>query len=258
MTQLEFEWGARIIHEPGPAPDWIGDAFTPIRVIWASNGEETNDMQAVNFSLNQWEEGAIAAFRLKTDHPYYQATAAGFAYWPGKHSSPPADWDGKSVLLRNGNQKGYGIEWRHDPFGSGEPQPSDIIGYRRKLGMPATPRKAPPKMIDHGPDPLPLGPNDPPGWAVVRAWNEVGGMVTPRSAILALARYIERHEKPPVDPDVLAVRAILAAYAARWGGVEEATQISGGLNDDGPGFQAALETYRTIKANGGVPDVSSS
>lgn len=123
--------------------------------------------------------------------------------------------------------------------------------------------KAPPKMIDHGPDALPLGPNDPPGWAVVRAWNEVGGLVTPRSAILALARYIERHEKPPVDPDVLAVRAILAAWiktdmpetdaAERYWNGESAKEIEAGRADSEPPFIAALEAYRTIKANGGVP-----
>lgn len=95
---------------------------------------------------------------------------------------------------------------------------------------------------------------EPAFWALNRASEEIGNLVTPATALTALARYIERHEKPPVDPDVLAVRAILAAYAARWGGVEEATQILGGLNDDGPGFQAALEQFRTIKANGGVPD----
>ena len=281
MTQLEFEWGAPIPTLGRKKPDWLRDEVFSYRTI----GDKTDGWLFYASPGQPFYWPNIEAIRLASDHPFYFAAVRGFTYWPGGDAAP-GDWDGGYVLLRDGyellainGERWTHIGHKHDIVGyqkKGQPTASkappkmiDHIGgfINPNLGPPDKPRdwsldrrekKAPPKMIDHGPDPLPLGPNDPPGWAVVRAWNEVGGLVTPRSAILALARYIERHEKPPVDPDVLAVRAILAAYAARWGGVEEATQISGGLNDDGPGFQAALETYRTIKANGGVPDVSSS
>lgn len=52
--------------------------------------------------------------------------------------------------------------------------------------------------------------DDIPQWVKERAWkliNKSGGPVT------ALARYIAKHEKPPVDPDLITAREICAGVA---------------------------------------------
>lgn len=72
-----------------------------------------------------------------------------------------------------------------------------------------------------------------------RAWDDVP--TTHLAAINAHARTIETHERPPIDPDVLAVREILAAWH---GELDEDYD-----NDDD--FQAALAAYRRVK-NGGA------
>jgi len=244
--QLEFEWGDWI------TPDQISlfDEDQPVKVRWNDGGSVTNDgLTKVNFAPQNWVDGSIDAFAVPADHAYYLAKTVGFEYWPGRYPSPPSDWAGGKVKLRNG-RLGVGVEWRHDPYGRGEPQPSDIIGYRRKprvpLAQPTTP-------------PLPPAPaaDEPPFWALNRASEEIGNLVTPATALTALARYIARHETAPVDPDVLAVRTIVALYCEGWGGMDEAQQIRDGLNDDGPAFQRALEAYRAI-TSGGVVDVPSS
>ena len=52
--------------------------------------------------------------------------------------------------------------------------------------------------------------DDIPRWAKDRAWeliNKSGGPVS------TLARYIAKHEKPPVDPDLITAREICAQVA---------------------------------------------
>ena len=59
----------------------------------------------------------------------------------------------------------------------------------------------------------------------------------------AFARYIAEHETAPVDPDVLAVREILAA----WEGTPlDVDDIMDGARDKAPGFTAVLAAYREL------------
>ena len=62
-------------------------------------------------------------------------------------------------------------------------------------------------------------------------------------SISAFARYIAEHETAPVDPDVLAVREILAA----WEGTPlDVDDIMDGARDKAPGFTAVLAAYREL------------
>ena len=69
------------------------------------------------------------------------------------------------------------------------------------------------------------------------------------SAFRAFARYIAEHETAPVDPDVLAVREILAAWE---GTTLDVGDIMDGARDKAPGFTAVLAAYRELasKRNG--------
>ena len=63
------------------------------------------------------------------------------------------------------------------------------------------------------------------------------------ASIRAFARYIAEHETAPVDPDVLAVREILAA----WEGTPlDVDDIMDGARDKAPGFTAVLAAYREL------------
>ena len=74
-----------------------------------------------------------------------------------------------------------------------------------------------------------------------RAWSE--REVNNFSAVRAFARYIAEHETAPVDPDVLAVREILAA----WEGTPlDVDDIMDGARDKAPGFTAVLAAYREL------------
>ena len=79
------------------------------------------------------------------------------------------------------------------------------------------------------------------------AWN--AREVNSFSAFRAFARYIAEHETAPVDPDVLAVREMLAAWE---GPLLDVDDIMGGTRDRTPGFKAALTIYRehASKRNG--------
>ena len=73
------------------------------------------------------------------------------------------------------------------------------------------------------------------------AWN--AREVNSFSAFRAFARYIAEHETAPVDPDVLAVREILAA----WEGTPlDVDDIMDGARDKAPGFTAVLAAYREL------------
>lgn len=170
-------------------------------------------------------------FALPADHPYYLATEKGFTYWPGGESAP-GDWDGGPVLLWNGLDKGFGGDWRH---GARVPPSTEIIGYRRKIDPTIAELKLPNPVSE---------------WSLARV-RELSGA----SAIeYAFARYIQAHEQPPVDPDVLAVREILATWCGSPVGsratkgvltrVDAARQITDGEYDTAPEFVAALVAYR--------------
>ena len=86
-------------------------------------------------------------------------------------------------------------------------------------------------------------------WAIKRAIEETGGRAKPweipsdetRQAVEAFARYIERTEKPPVDPDVLSLRVILAEYVDN---SSEDISLRSGMKDETTGFQQALKQFR--------------
>lgn len=91
-------------------------------------------------------------------------------------------------------------------------------------------------------------PHDLPRWALDRVEQEAGPRPRPEcipedeTIIIAraFARYIAQHEQPPVDPDVIAVREIMAA-----------SRHDGNVLSDGhPLFQAALTAYRKHKEAG--------
>ena len=63
--------------------------------------------------------------------------------------------------------------------------------------------------------------------------------------VTAFARYIAQHEQPPVDPDVIAVREIVAAAFRNKG-----TSIAGDLKPDSPAEIAAVIAYRKHKEAG--------
>lgn len=73
--------------------------------------------------------------------------------------------------------------------------------------------------------------------------------------ILEVARMIQKYEphlkpKPPVDPDVLAVREILAAFHTNIGEHAAARNYRDGDCDNGTYFLAAVEAFKRVK--GGV------
>lgn len=83
----------------------------------------------------------------------------------------------------------------------------------------------------------------PAGWAIRRARDLMGAEI-PQNFQTAFARYIEHHEQPPVDPDILAVREILAAFHE----VLPLTRaVLDGAYDHGREFQAALAVYRLYR-----------
>lgn len=84
------------------------------------------------------------------------------------------------------------------------------------------------------------------GW---RDWDSARKCVTATPYIFAHARTIEKNEQPPVDPDILAVRDILAVWYGADTGMGKGS-LSGEW-DSNLGFQAAVATYKRAK-NGGA------
>lgn len=94
-------------------------------------------------------------------------------------------------------------------------------------------------------------------WALDRAakltsrgsWKDAMRLsVDERFAIIAHARTIEKREQPPVDPDVLAVREMLAAWYGESPTIVK--EAEGGVYDNDRYFQAALADYRRVKYGG--------
>lgn len=83
-------------------------------------------------------------------------------------------------------------------------------------------------------------------WSFKRA-EEILGRPEPGNLIQPhmerLAEYVQKHEQPPVDPDVLAVRDILAL----WDG-DYSKALENGQNDTTAAFQSALAAYRKHKS----------
>jgi len=234
--QLEFEWG-----------DWIESAQItlfdddqPVRVRWNCGTVTRGRFTKANFRPQYWENGAIDGFAIPAGHPYYAVTTAGFQYWPGGDAAPD-DWGGGPVMLDNGavGKVSFPDGWRRNR-GDGK---ADIIGYSR--ADPAADWEIT-KFED-----TPY--EQPAYWAVTKAAVLIAaephgsGKMEPRSA--AFARYIEAHEMPPVDPDVAAVRRVLATWNLNRDESVANQLLLGNFDDDGS-FIAALDVYRGIKAGG--------
>lgn len=95
----------------------------------------------------------------------------------------------------------------------------------------------------------------PADWAMLRMMEELGIAPNRLPALrldpiywgneIRFARYIEKYEQPPVDPDRLDMRRIFAASYS-----ENPMQIEaylGGLFDDSSHFKHALAEYKKIK-----------
>ena len=240
-------WGEPI-ETSGKRPDWLRsdekpDVLNPHGHWVGTDGPSRKDN-------HDWAWGHIRAIKLPADHPYYTVqrhnaqNGTNFTYWPGGENAPD-DWDGGLVLGRHGQAYGKPVSWSHPWFEQkdAEPDDYDIIGYCKTVG----PKIA--DLIDHGFLPELKMPQPVAQWSLKRV-REIAGA----GAIeYAFARYIEQHEKPPVDPDVLAVREILAAYTLHFDESYVTEDIyKAGEGDGQTWFQAVLEVYRTIKANGGV------
>ena len=98
-------------------------------------------------------------------------------------------------------------------------------------------------------------PHDLPRWVLDRVEQEAGPRPNseriPEDETVAIAnafaRYIMKHEQPPVDPDVIAVREILAEGSPS---TLLDSDYRNGKRDDAPEFQAALAAYRKHKEAG--------
>ena len=84
----------------------------------------------------------------------------------------------------------------------------------------------------------------PADWAIQRAKEEGGS----EGYTLSFARYIEKHEQPPVDPDALELRRIVVAWARNEG---VAKRVLAGKYDKAPYFKCALAEYKKIKGERG-------
>ena len=73
------------------------------------------------------------------------------------------------------------------------------------------------------------------------------GRVFERDAIIAHARTLEKYEKPPEDPDKLAVRRILAASYCGSRSYDLAGSVLAGDYDGSNTFQSALAAYKQEK-----------
>lgn len=84
----------------------------------------------------------------------------------------------------------------------------------------------------------------PADWAIQRAKEEGGS----EGYTLSFARYIEKHEQPPVDPDVLDVRQLAAAWVTNDDFIEG---LLVGRYDDDDSFRRTLAAYKQIKGERG-------
>lgn len=117
------EFGAEIAVN-GNRPDWLKDSDGAICTC------HEGPIALIDNSTS-WGMFGPTAIKLPADHPYYRATEAGYKYWPGGDKAPD-DWNGGTVLLRDGRMICYlGMSWSH--FG-GTVGNGDIIGYQQSKG----------------------------------------------------------------------------------------------------------------------------
>lgn len=238
----DIKWGEPIAVD-GNRPEWLHDG--ELMQYQTSDRTKWFDMKW------GWGWAVIGGdIRLPASHPYYLATSRGFTYWPGGDSAP-ADWDGGEVLRRGGDDAHHKDPWlapyEHNQrwFHVARSDFADIIGYRRKVEPFAAPLPA--------------------DWAFKEAVRRVSWKPNPTPPVVEtlidkvksndtwreLARMIEKYEPElaPVDPDVLAVREILAARAEGCGYAPDAERYRGGECDDWTDFVAVLAAYRRVKSS---------
>lgn len=66
-------------------------------------------------------------------------------------------------------------------------------------------------------------------------------------AVMQLARYIEAHEQPPVDPDLVTAREICALVEKNNGYYNAACRYREGVNDADPEVQFALAKLKEAR-----------
>lgn len=90
----------------------------------------------------------------------------------------------------------------------------------------------------------------PADWAIERAYElslfDHGAITERTDWRLGFARYIEAHEQPPVDPDLVTAREICAKVADQLGD-PAASGYRSGLNDDGERVQFALAKLKEAR-----------
>ena len=100
----------------------------------------------------------------------------------------------------------------------------------------------------------------PADWAIERALAEYGSTAAPLASVkedpilhhiaLTLARYIEKHEQPPVDPWLLQARELAAGVACDLGEIEFCDTYRAGGYDDSPAPQAIAAALRAAYEKG--------
>ena len=66
-------------------------------------------------------------------------------------------------------------------------------------------------------------------------------------AVMQLARYIEAHEQPPVDPDLVTAREICAKVARQWHGTSAENRYLKGRDDKDAEVQFALAKLKEAR-----------
>lgn len=93
-----------------------------------------------------------------------------------------------------------------------------------------------------------------PQWAIKRVYElmdaEYGKgnwQAAPPANPNAFARYIAKHEQPPVDPDLVKAREICARVAEATGMVHTPTRYRSGTYDNDPEVQFALSALKEAR-----------
>ena len=136
---LGGEWGPEIPTNR-QRPDWLHHDERPLIQ------NDYYQLKGTDLSKDNrnWAWRNIPAIRLRADHPYYKATAAGFKYWPGGEG-PPDDM-GDAILFANGGE--FKPCWSADWRWSHDAEVSDIIGYKPKAEAVSDPTPTdPPKTL---------------------------------------------------------------------------------------------------------------
>lgn len=96
----------------------------------------------------------------------------------------------------------------------------------------------------------------PKDWARAEAWRriqstpETYGRTTAGVAVELLTEMIEKYEEPPVDPDILFTRQVVADAYVKLDMHNHAANIRNGKEDNMFSFRLALATIKRVRAAG--------